>query len=118
MIIDAVASQQFDCHVLDSYPALAAGEEIDKAMDQNSMALGARRTGQFFRKIEGYYSNDRPYIGFFVNQLRDAIGSFSPYGTPTTTPGGQGKKNYFFYQRVLISRDEFIEEKSRRDKAR
>lgn len=110
MIIDAVASQQFDCHVLDSYPALAAGEEIEKGMDQNSMALGARRTGQFFRKIEGYYSNDRPYIGFFVNQLRDAIGSFSPYGTPTTTPGGKAK-NYFFYQRVLISRDEYIEEK-------
>jgi len=110
MVIDAAASHQFDCIVIDSYPAMAAGEEIEKDMDQNSMALGARRTGQFFRKIEGYYSQERPYIGFFVNQLRDAIGSFSPYGTPTTTPGGKAK-NYFFYQRVLISRDEFIEEK-------
>ena len=110
MVIDAAASHQFDCIVIDSYPAMAAGEEIEKGMDQNSMALGARRTGQFFRKIEGYYSQERPYIGFFVNQLRDAIGSFSPYGTPTTTPGGKAK-NYFFYQRVLITRDDWIEEK-------
>jgi recombination protein RecA len=110
MIIDAAASHQFDCIVLDSYPALSAGEEIDKNMDENSMALGARRTGQFFRKIEGHFSQERPYIGFFVNQLRDAIGSFSPYGTPTTTPGGKAK-NYFFYQRVLISRDDWIEDK-------
>lgn len=109
-IINAVQSEQFDCIVLDSYPALAAGEEIEKNMDQQSMALGARRTGQFFRKVEGFHSETRPYVGFFVNQLRDAIGSFSPYGTPKTTPGGNAK-NYFFYQRVLVSRDEFIEEK-------
>jgi recombination protein RecA len=60
MVIDAVASHEFDCIVIDSYPAMAAGEEIEKDMDQNSMALGARRTGQFFRKIEGHYSNERP----------------------------------------------------------
>lgn len=109
-IINAVQAEQFDCIVLDSYPALAAGEEIEKNMDQQSMALGARRTGQFFRKVEGFHSEKRPYVGFFVNQLRDAIGSFSPYGTPKTTPGGNAK-NYFFYQRVLVSRDDWIEEK-------
>lgn len=110
VLIDAAKSEQFDCLVLDSYPALAAGEEIDKQMDQQSMALGARRTAQFFRKIEGFHSNYRPWVGFFVNQLRDAIGSFSPFGTPTTTPGGKAK-NYFFYQQVLVSRDDWIEEK-------
>jgi len=110
MLIDAAKSEQFDCLVLDSYPALAAGEEIDKQMDQQSMALGARRTAQFFRKIEGFHSSERPWVGFFINQLRDAIGSFSPYGTPTTTPGGKAK-NYFFYQQVLVSRDDWIEEK-------
>jgi recombination protein RecA len=110
MIIQAAKSHQFDCIVLDSYPALSASEEEDKSMDQNTMTLGARRTGQFFRKIGGLYSADRPYIGFFINQLRDAVGSFSPYGTPTTTPGGKAK-NYAFYQRVLVSRDDWIEEK-------
>lgn len=109
-ILDAANSHEFDCLVLDSYPALAASEEEDKTMDQNTMTLGARRTGQFFRKIGGSFSNERPYIGFFINQLRDAVGSFSPYGTPTTTPGGKAK-NYAFYQRVLVSRDDWIEEK-------
>lgn len=110
MIIDMARSNEFDCIVLDSYPALSPGEEQDKTMDQASMALGARLNGKFFRKIGGTFSNERPYVGFFVNQLRDAIGSFSPYGTPTTTPGGKAK-NYAFYQRVLVSRDEWIEEK-------
>jgi recombination protein RecA len=109
-ILDAAFSHEFDCIVLDSYPALAASEEEKKDMDQNTMTLGARRTGQFFRKVGGTFSAERPYIGFFVNQLRDAVGSFSPYGTPTTTPGGKAK-NYAFYQRVLVSRDDWIEEK-------
>lgn len=110
MIIEMARTHEFDCIVLDSYPALSPSEEQDKTMEQASMALGARLNGKFFRKIGGTFTNDRPYIGFFVNQLRDAIGSFSPYGTPTTTPGGKAK-NYAFYQRVLVSRDEWIEEK-------
>lgn len=109
-ILDAANSHEFDCIVLDSYPALAASEEEDKTMDQNTMTLGARRTGQFFRKVGGSFDNERPYIGFFINQLRDAVGSFSSYGTPTTTPGGKAK-NYAFYQRILVSRDDWIEEK-------
>lgn len=110
MLMEAAKSHQFDCLVLDSYPALSASEEEKKGMDENTMTLGARRTGQFFRKIGGTYSKERPYIGIFVNQLRDAVGSFSPYGTPTTTPGGKAK-NYAFYQRLLVSRDDWIEEK-------
>lgn len=110
MIMEAAMSNEFDCIVLDSYPALAASEEIEKTMDQNTMTLGARRTGQFFRKIGGTFSPERPYVGFFINQLRDAVGQFSPHGTPTTTPGGKAK-NYAFYQRVLVSVDEFMEEK-------
>lgn len=109
-VLDAANSHQFDMIVIDSYPALAAGEELEKDMDQQVMALGARRTGQFFRKIGGTFNNERPYVGIFINQLRDAIGSFSPYGTPTTTPGGKAK-NYAFYQRILVSRDEWLEEK-------
>jgi len=109
-LMDAAMSHEFDCLVLDSYPALSASEEMEKTMEQNTMTLGARRTGQFFRKVGGTFSIDRPYIGFFVNQLRDAVGQFSPHGTPTTTPGGKAK-NYAFYQRVLVSVDEYKDEK-------
>lgn len=110
MALDAAKSHEFDFIVIDSYPALTASEEDEKNMDQNTMTLGARRTGQFFRKVGGTFNEERPYLGIFVNQLRDAVGSFSPYGTPTTTPGGKAK-NYAFYQRILVSRDEWIEEK-------
>ena len=110
MVLEMAFSHEFDCIVIDSYPALSPDEEEKKDIGEATMALGARLTGKFFRKVGGTFNNERPYIGFFVNQLRDAIGSFSPYGTPTTTPGGKAK-NYAFYQRVLVSRDEFIDEK-------
>ena len=109
-LIDAAFSGEFDCLVLDSYPALSAQEEQEKTMEQNSMTLGARATNKFFRKVGGTYSKERPYVGFFVNQLRDAVGQFSSYGTPTITPGGKGK-NYAFYQRMEVRRAEFIDEK-------
>lgn len=110
MALDAAHSHEFDFIVIDSYPALTASEEEEKSMDQNTMTLGARRTGQFFRKVGGSFSAERPYVGIFINQLRDAVGQFSSYGTPTTTPGGKAK-NYALYQRILVSRDEWIEEK-------
>ena len=106
VILDAISSSTLDCVVLDSYPALIPSEEESKAMNENVMAWGARRTGQFFRKVGGL-SPKRPYFGIFVNQLREDIGKFSSYGTPTTTPGGKAK-NFAFYQRVLVKRDEYI----------
>jgi recombination protein RecA len=108
-VIDAARSNNFDCIVIDSYPALIADAEADKDMDGFSMSAGARRVGQFFRKITDSFSDERPYVGFFVNQFRDNIGGYSPVGTPKTEPGGKAK-NYNFYQRVKVQRDDWIEE--------
>lgn len=107
-------SRAVDCVVLDSYPALIPKEEEDKAMDEAVMALGARLTGKFFRKAgsatrRSLILEDRPMLGFIINQYRDKIGAFSPHGTPRTSPGGNAK-NYAFYCRVEVSRDEWIEE--------
>jgi recombination protein RecA len=104
-----------DCLVLDSYPALIAKEEEEKDMDEAVMAVGARLTGKFFRKAGGVTKRsltiaERPMLGIMINQYRDKIGSFSPRGgTPRTTPGGKAK-NYAFYVRVEVTRDEWIEE--------
>lgn len=103
-----------DCVVLDSYPALIAKEEEDKSMDEAVMALGARLTGKFFRKAgsatrRSLVLEERPMLGFIINQYRDKIGAFSPHGTPKTSPGGNAK-NYAFYSRVEVTRDEWIEE--------
>jgi len=103
-----------DLIVLDSYPALIPAEEAEKAMDESVMAVGARLTGKFFRKAgkatrRSLTGEDRPITGLIINQWRDAIGVFSPQGTAQTTPGGNAK-NYFYYTRVEVKRDEFIDE--------
>jgi recombination protein RecA len=114
-MLDFAASRSVDMIILDSYPALIPDEESAKDMDEATMALGARLTGKFFRKSGAATKRsmtdpeDRPMLGIVINQYRDAIGKFSPHGTPTTTPGGNAK-NYAFYTRVEVRRDEWIQE--------
>lgn len=108
-------SRTVDCIVLDSYPALIANEEAEKEMDEMVMALGARLTGKFFRKAgtathRNMDGSERPMLGIIINQWREKIGGFSPRGTPKTTPGGLAK-NFAFYVRLEVKRDEFIIEK-------
>jgi recombination protein RecA len=114
VMLDFASSRAIDCTVLDSYPALIPSEEAEKDMDESTMALGARLTGKFFRKAgqatrRSLVEDDRPHLGIIINQYRDAIGQFSPHGTPNTTPGGKAK-NYAFYTRVEVKRDEWIQE--------
>lgn len=113
-ILEFAEQRAVDCVVIDSYPAMIAAEEEEKSMDEAVVALGARFTGKFFRKAGHAWrrspdGTDRPILGLFINQYRDKIGGFSPQGTPRTTPGGNAK-NYAFYTRVEVKRDEFIEE--------
>jgi recombination protein RecA len=114
-MIDGTSSQEFDFITLDSYPALAAQDEVDKGMDEATMASGARMMNKFIRKA-GMASqrladnSDRPFFGVIINQWRDQIGGFSPVGVPQTTPGGKGK-DYFFYTRLDIKRGEWKTEK-------
>lgn len=115
-MIDGVDSQEFDCIVLDSYPALLPSDEMEKGMDEFVMASGAKLLNKFIRKVgpasaRAIDGSDRPFFGVFINQWRDQIGGFSPHGTPKITPGGKGK-DYFFYVREELSRDgDFIKEK-------
>jgi recombination protein RecA len=115
LMLEATESKIYDAIILDSYAALLPGEEDEKAMDEFTTATGARLVNKFIRKAgkAGQRATDgseRPFIGIIVNQFRDKIGGFSPFGTPQTTPGGNGK-NYFYYARVEVSRAEFITEK-------
>lgn len=114
ILIEAANSKAYDLAVLDSYPALVAKDEDEKTMQDMVVGLGARRTGQFFRKVGSSMGRsltdpERPMVGLFINQFRKAIGTFSPMGTPNTTPGGEAK-NYAFYVRVELSRTEYIDE--------
>jgi recombination protein RecA len=114
ILITAAESNAYNLLVLDSYPALVADQEDEKTMEDMVVGLGARRTGQFFRKVganmgRSILDDQKNVVGLFINQFRDAIGGFSPRGTPQTTPGGQAK-NYAFYARAELSRTEYIDE--------
>ena len=115
LMLETAASKAVDLVVLDSYPALIPGEEAEKAMDEFTTAVGARLFNKFARKAgqatrRASDGSERPLLGIIVNQYRDKIGTFSRYGVPQTTPGGHGK-NYFFYTRLDVARDEYITEK-------
>ncbi len=111
-VIDALNERAVDAAVVDSYPALIAPEENAKYMDGFTVSEGARMNAKFFRKVgkAGHRApGERPFMGIFVNQLRDAIGVWSPVGTATTTPGGKAK-NYAFYVRLEVKRTEYRKE--------
>jgi recombination protein RecA len=109
-------SREFDCLVLDSYPALTTGEEAEKTMEEFTVATGAKLMNKFVRKanlasVRSLDGTERPFFGLIINQWRDQIGGFSPRGTPKISPGGKGK-DYFFYTRIEITRDgDFLKEK-------
>lgn len=114
ILVDAAGSKVYDLLVLDSYPALIAEAEEEKSMDDMVVGLGARRTGQFFRKVGSEMGRslldvERPVYGIFINQWRKKIGNLPPRANPNTTPGGEAK-NYAFYIRAELSRTEFIDE--------
>lgn len=102
--------------VIDSLPALVPSDEADPGKDDPfevwQQGLGARLTGKFFR-VQGkamkrsLVEEDRLCTGWVINQWREKIGV--RYGDPRTTPGGRGK-NFFYYTRLVVKRDEFITE--------
>lgn len=115
-MIQAAESRAVDAIVLDSYPALVADAEDEKAMDESTISAGARVTGKFFRKVgaptrRSLIEADRPFLGLIINQWRDQIGGWAPNGaTPKTSPGGKAK-NYAYCTRVEAQRTEWIDEK-------
>lgn len=110
-VIELVETKAVDCVVLDSLPALVPMAEDDKNMDEATVGRGALLTGKFFRKVgkasrRSLVEDDRPFIGLIINQYRMKIGVM--YGDPRTTPGGEAK-NYAFFTRIEVKRDEWLE---------
>jgi recombination protein RecA len=114
-VLEYLEQRAVDMVVLDSYPALIPPDEDEKAMDEYTMAEGAKMTNKFFRKVgkaglrDASDSGDRPWTGIFINQPRDKPGAWAPRGqVAETTPGGRGK-NFAFYTRLDVKRAEWIE---------
>ena len=110
-VIKFAESKAIDCIVIDSLPALVPSAEDDKEMEESTVGRGAALTNKFFRKVgkaskRSLISPERPFIGIVINQYRLKIGV--QYGDPRTTPGGLGK-DYAFFTRTEVRRDEWIE---------
>ena len=117
LVLKAVENRAVDCVVLDSLPALVTETEVNKAMDEASVATGAQILSRFFKKCakaqrRSLTEEDRPCTLIAINQWRDKIGVM--FGDPRTTPGGKAK-NYYYFIRVEVRRDEWIAEGSKLD---
>lgn len=110
IVLDAMDDRAVDIVVVDSLPALIGKDEEEKSMDEFVVGVGARLTGKFLRKSgkaqkRSLVDEDRPVLGLMINQWREKIGVM--YGDPRTTPGGRAK-NYHYFTRVEVKRDEWI----------
>lgn len=111
VVIDALDGREVDAIVVDSLPALVASEEDEQAMKEFTVAVGARLTNKFFRKAQKAQKRsmsdeeDRDCLLLIVNQWREKVGVSR--GDPRTTPGGKGK-NFHYFTRVEVARDEWI----------
>jgi recombination protein RecA len=119
-VIKFADSKSVDAIVIDSLPALSPAPEMEKDMDEMTVGKGALLTNKFFRVVgaamkRSLVEDERPILGIVINQYRMKIGVM--HGDPRTTPGGEGK-NYAFFTRAEVRRDEWIEEGSGTNKVR
>jgi len=119
-VIQITESKAIDCVVIDSLPALVPSSEDEKEMEESTVGRSALLTNKFFRKVgkaskRSLTEAERPFIGIIINQWRSKIGVM--YGDPRTTPGGLGK-DYAFFTRMEVRRDEWIEAGTGQEKKR
>ncbi|CAB4128438.1 RecA RecA/RadA recombinase [uncultured Caudovirales phage] len=119
-VIAFAESKSVDAIVIDSLPALVPGPEDEKTMDEFTVGRGALLTNKFFRKAgaaikRSLVEDERPVLGIIINQWRMKIGVM--HGDPRTTPGGVGK-DYAYFTRCEVKRDEYIETGSGNNKVR
>lgn len=119
-VIEFAESKAVDCIVIDSLPALVPSSEDEKQMEESTVGRTALLTNKFFRKVgkaskRSLTEHERPFIGIVINQWRSKIGVM--YGDPRTTPGGLGK-DYAFFTRMEVRRDEWIEAGTGQEKRR
>ena len=119
-VIAFAESKSIDAIVIDSLPALIPGPEAEKNMDEMTVGRGALLTNKFFRVAgqamkRSLLEDERPILGLIINQWRMKIGVM--HGDPRTTPGGVGK-DYAYFTRCEVRRDEWIETGSGTNKTR
>lgn len=103
-----IRSGQVRLIVIDSVSAMVPTKIVESSAEQQTMALLARFMSTTMQKLTGIaYEHDCTLM--FINQVRDALGKFSPTGTPTTTSGGKALP-FYASQRIQVKMAEYIKE--------
>lgn len=106
LIQDLTESGVVDIIVLDSIAALVPKAELEGDAGDHTIGLVARLLSKQLKKLIKPANITNTTV-LFINQTRDAIGSFSPFGTPTTTTGGKAMK-FYASQRIEVKRGQQI----------
>lgn len=101
MIEYLVQTGEFSIIGLDSVAGLIPKEEFESDDWEKESRVGgnSKNNAKAIRKIvnSGLLTKSGTTL-IFINQLRDKIGGFSPFGTPTETPGGRSLKHAYTQQ--------------------
>jgi recombination protein RecA len=108
LVEELANSGALDIVVIDSVAALVPKLELEGDMDQNSIGLVARLMSRSLKKLVSTANRTKTTI-IFINQTRDAIGGYSPVGTPQTTTGGKALK-FFASQRIDVRRRQQVKD--------
>lgn len=82
-----IRSGEVSLIVVDSVSAMVPTKIVESSAEQQTMALLARFMSTTMQKLVGIaYEHNTTLL--FINQVREAVGKFSAFGTPTTTSGG------------------------------
>lgn len=108
-LVETLASTgAVDIIVVDSVAALVPLAELENDLESQTIALTARLLSKSLRKLIKVANRSGTTI-IMINQLRVAIGSYSPVGVPTDTTGGKALK-FYASQRLEIKRGQQIKE--------
>lgn len=89
-ILEAVESGEIGLCVLDSLAVMVSGQELEKTIEENSVAGISKALTKFSKKMASACSkHECLFIG--INQLRDNIGNTY---VPTTTTGGRAWRHH------------------------
>lgn len=108
-----VRSDTVSLAIVDSVSALVPNEEAVKTMADQQMGLVARLMGKALRKLTPSASEHNVEV-IWVNQVREKIGGFSPFGPSETTSGGRALK-FFASVRINVKAGERIKDPKNKD---
>lgn len=102
LVFNLARSGTVDIIVVDSIASLVPKAELEGDVEQQTIGLLARIMSKTLKQLAGIANRTGTTV-LFINQTRDAIGSFSPFGTPQTTTGGKAMK-FYASQRIEVKR--------------